>query len=49
MMSDQLTAQSAGAVEDTNCISAEGYDSPNQCPRYDIKQSDGEDLVMLEL
>ena len=39
-------AQSAGAVEYTNCISAEGWDSPNKCPRYDTKQSDGEASVM---
>ena len=39
-------AQSAGAVEYTNCISA---DSLNECPGYDTKQSDGETSVMLEL
>ena len=42
-------AQSAGAVEYTNCIFAEEYNSPNECPRYDTKQSDGEVPVMLEL
>ena len=26
-------AQSAGAVEYTDCISAEGFDSTNECPR----------------
>ena len=36
-------AQSAGAVEYTICT------PPNECPGYDIKQSDGEVLVMLEL
>ena len=42
-------AQLAGAVEYTDCIYAEGYDSPNKCPRYDAKQPDGEAPVMLEL
>ena len=42
-------AQSDGAAEYPNCISAEGYDSPNKCPGYDTKQSDGETPVMLEL
>ena len=41
-------AQSAGAVEYTDCTSAEGYPH-NKCPGYDTKQSDGEVLVMLEL
>ena len=39
------TAQLAGAVEYTNCISA---DFPNGCPRYDIKQFDV-DAPVLEL
>ena len=35
-------AQSAGAVEYTDCTSAEGVrPPPNECPGYDIKQSDG--------
>ena len=34
-------AQSAGAAEFTDCISAEGLDPPNFCSRYDTKQSDG--------
>ena len=34
--------QSAGAVEYTDCFSAEEYDSPNKCPGYDTKQSDDE-------
>ena len=34
-------AQSAGAAEYTNCISAEEYDFPNKCPRYDTKHSLG--------
>ena len=42
-------AQSAGAVEYTDCTSAEGYDHPNECPVYDSKQSDGEVPVMLGL
>ena len=36
-----------GAVEYTDCISAERQDSPNECPRNDTKQSDGEAPVML--
>ena len=39
---------SAGAVEYTVCFSANGLDSPNECPVYGTKQSDGEDPVMLE-
>ena len=42
-------AQLARAAEYTHCISAEGKDSPNQCPGYDTKQSDDEVPVMLEL
>ena len=43
-------AQSAGAVEYTDCFSAEVFNpTPNKCPRYDTKQSDGEVPVMLEL
>ena len=34
-------AQSAGTIEYTDCISAEESDSPNECPGYDTKQSDG--------
>ena len=42
--------QSAGAVEYTDCFSAEGgKTSHNECPGYDTKQSDGEFPVMLEL
>ena len=36
-------------VENIDCISAEGEDFPNKCPRYDIKQSDDEATIMLEL
>ena len=39
-------AHSAGAVEYTDCISA---DSANECSVYDAKQSDGEAPVTLEL
>ena len=35
--------------EYTDCISAEIYDSINESPGYDTKQSDGEASVMLEL
>ena len=44
-------AQSTGAVEYTDCTSAEMYDflSPNKCPEYDTKQSDGEVPVKLGL
>ena len=41
-------ALSAVTAEYTDCISAEGEDSsPNECPRYDTKQSDGKVPVML--
>ena len=42
-------ALSAGAVEYTDCFSAEGKAPPNECPGYDIKQSDGEVPAMQEL
>ena len=42
-------AQSARAAEYTDCISVEGYDSPNECPGYNTKQSDGEAPVMVEI
>ena len=35
----------AEAVEYTDCLSAEGEDSPNECLRYDTK-SDGEAPVL---
>ena len=42
-------AESAGIVECTNCISAEvARHPPNECPGYDIKQSDDE-VPILEL
>ena len=40
--------QLARAVEYTDCTSAEEQDSPNKCPGYDTKQSDGEVPVMLK-
>ena len=45
-----LVAQSAGAVEYTDCTSAEGK-TPilNECPGYDTKQSDGGVPAVLEL
>ena len=42
-------AQLAGAVDYTDCPSAEGYNPHNECPRYDTKQSDVEIPVMLGL
>ena len=42
-------AQSAGAVEYTDCTSAESKAPPhNECPGYDTKQSDGEVPAVLE-
>ena len=38
-----------GAVEYTDCISAEEKDSPNKCPVYNTKQSDSEVRVMMAL
>ena len=40
---------SVGAEKYNDYISAEGYDSHNECPENDIKQSNSEALVMLEL
>ena len=40
--------KSAWAAEYTSCISAKEKESPNECPRYDTNQSDGETPVMLE-
>ena len=43
-------AQLAGAVEYTDCFSAEGSDPlSDECPRYTTKQSDGEIPVVLGL
>ena len=44
-----MMLKSAGVAEYTDCISTEGYDSPNECPGYDTKQSDGKALIMLEV
>ena len=41
--------QSAGAVEYTDCISAGGTPTPNECPAFDTKQSDGKVSVRLDL
>ena len=40
-----------GAVEYTDCISVEGYDPPNECPKYDTKPPNGEaqDLGIWEM
>ena len=43
-----MFAQSAGAVEYTDCTSAEGIDPYNESPEFDTK-SDGEVPVVLEL
>ena len=48
MPSPKPMAHSTEAAEYTDCISAEGQDSPNECPGYDTKQSDGEVPVILE-
>ena len=37
-----------GAVEYTDCISADEQDSSYECPWYDTKQSDSEVPIMLE-
>ena len=44
-----MLAQTVGAVEYTDCISAEEHDSPKECLGYDTKQFDGEVPVMQEL
>ena len=40
------SAQSAGAVENDDCILAESKNPLNKCPRYDTKPSDGEAPVL---
>ena len=47
--SNGKVAQSAGAVEYTDCTSAEEKPASNESPVYDSKQSDGEVPVMLGL
>ena len=37
-----MTAQSVGAIEFADCISAEGIRPPKDCPVDDIKPFDGE-------
>ena len=44
ILSHTCIAQTAEAVEYTNCITAKEYDSSNECPGYDTKQSDVEAL-----
>ena len=44
-----MKAQSTGAVECTNCISAERLDPSNECPIYDTKLSDDHSPLMQEL
>ena len=44
----KIEAKSTGAVEYTDCISADRQDSPNKCREFGTKQSDGEASVMLE-
>ena len=44
-----VVSQSAGAIEYTDCFSAEGKDPRKECPGYDTKKSDGEVPVMLQL
>ena len=42
--------QLVGAIEYTDCTSAEGsYTPPDECPGYDTKQPDGEVPVMMGL
>ena len=44
-----MITQLAGTVEYTDCFSAGRVRPPNECPKYDSKQSDGEVPVMQEL
>ena len=46
---NNMPAQSTEAAEYTDCISAEGLDSRNECPVNDTKQSEGGVSVTLEL
>ena len=43
---DRQRSLSAGAVEYAVCISVEGLEPTNWCPRYDTKLSDGEASVL---
>ena len=49
VVQDACLPSRAGAIEYTDCFSAEGVRPPNECPRYDTKQSDGDVPVMLDL
>ena len=50
MQFPSISAKSAGAVEYTDCTFAVGVrPPPNEYPRYDTKQSDGEVPVILEI
>ena len=42
-------AKSAVIAECIDCISAEGWDFPNECPGCGTEQSDGEVPVVREL
>ena len=44
-----MSQLASGGAEYTDCISVESYDSKIMCPVHEIKQSDGEALVILEL
>ena len=44
-----LVAELAGDAGYTDCISAGVWDSPNDFPRYDTKQSDCEAQILLEI
>ena len=41
--------QSVGTTEDADCITAERWDSPNECSGYNTKQAAAEASVILEL
>ena len=41
--------QSSGVLKYTNCFSAEGLYSPNECPGHETKQFDSKSPVILEL
>ena len=45
----QISKTGAGNVEYTDCITAEGLHSSNECLGYDTKPSDGKASVMQEL
>ena len=49
LFTDAHLAQSAGAAEFTDFISAEEFDTDDKSVIYDTKQSDGEAPLMLEL